>query len=127
MYYFRTFSGLSLKFCYFSYLCKICCSAGVLPAWCMYTHYHRGKTEKARVQNILKSLKKNTIFNEHPVCKRTANHTYKLPLSIRLNIFSDRVAIFSRIPKIIICTRYFQHFVMINKIQKVYVDAKLNI
>ena len=24
--------------CYFSELCQFCCSAGVLPAWCVYTH-----------------------------------------------------------------------------------------
>ena len=35
----------SLKFCDFSELCQFCCSAGVLPAWCVYTHWHRGKTE----------------------------------------------------------------------------------
>ena len=36
----------SLKFCDFSELCQFwCCSAGVLPAWCVYTRWHRGKTE----------------------------------------------------------------------------------
>ena len=28
----------SLKFCDFSELCQFCCRAGVLPAWCVYTH-----------------------------------------------------------------------------------------
>ena len=28
----------SLKFCDFSELCQFCCSAGFLPAWCVYTH-----------------------------------------------------------------------------------------
>ena len=28
----------SLKFCDFSELCQFCCSASVLPAWCVYTH-----------------------------------------------------------------------------------------
>ena len=27
----------SLKFCAFSELCQFCCSAGFLPAWCVYT------------------------------------------------------------------------------------------
>ena len=34
-----------------------------LPAWCVYTHWHRGKTEKGK----RKKRQKNTIFNEHPV------------------------------------------------------------
>ena len=38
----------SLKFCDFSELCQFCCSAGFLPAWCVYTHWHRGKTEKGQ-------------------------------------------------------------------------------
>ena len=59
----------SLKFCEFSELCQFCCSAGVLPAWCVYTHTDtKGKQRKASsVRNILKSLEKNTIFNQHPV------------------------------------------------------------
>jgi len=28
----------SFKFCDFSELCQFCCSAGVIPAWCVYTH-----------------------------------------------------------------------------------------
>ena len=28
----------SLKFSDFSEVCQFCCSAGVLPAWCVYTH-----------------------------------------------------------------------------------------
>ena len=36
----------SLNLCDFSELCQFCCSACVLPAWWMYTHWHRGKTEK---------------------------------------------------------------------------------
>ena len=32
-------------FCDFSELCQFCCSTVVLPACCVYTHWHRGKTE----------------------------------------------------------------------------------
>ena len=28
----------SLNFCDFSELCQFCCTAGFLPAWCVYTH-----------------------------------------------------------------------------------------
>ena len=35
----------SLNFFEFSELCQFCCSAGVLPAWRVYTHWHREKTE----------------------------------------------------------------------------------
>ena len=49
----------SLKCCDFSELCQFCCNAGVLPAWCVYTHTDtKGKQRKARVRNILKSLEK---------------------------------------------------------------------
>ena len=37
-----------------------------LPGVCTHTDT-KGKQRKTRVRNILKSLKKNTIFNEHPV------------------------------------------------------------
>ena len=57
----------SLKLCDFSELCQFCCSAGVLPAWCVYTHWHRGKTEKDQSPEYSKILRKNTIFNEHPI------------------------------------------------------------
>ena len=68
----------SLKCCVFSELCQFCCSAGVLPSWCVYTHWHQGKTIK--VQNILKSLEKNTIFNEHPVYVLNKGFPQKQPL-----------------------------------------------
>ena len=57
----------SLKFCNFSELCQFCCSAGVLPSCCVYTHWHRGKTEKYKSPEYSKSFGKKTIFNEHPV------------------------------------------------------------
>ena len=38
-----------------------------LPGVCTHTDTEEGKHRKTRVQNILKSLEKNTIFNEHPV------------------------------------------------------------
>ena len=57
----------SLKFCDFSELCQYCCSTGVLPAWYVYTHSHRGKTEKGQSPKYFKIFGKKTIFNEHPV------------------------------------------------------------
>ena len=39
-----------------------------LPGECTHTDT-KGKQRKVRVWKILKSLEKNTIFNEHPVCK----------------------------------------------------------
>ena len=35
----------SWKCCDFCELCQFYCSAGVLPAWYVYTRWHRGKTE----------------------------------------------------------------------------------
>ena len=51
--------GVQLLLCFFlKILCQFCCRAGFLPAWCVYTHWHRGKQRKGRVRNILKSSKK---------------------------------------------------------------------
>ena len=35
---FIKYCDFSLKFCVFSELRQFCCSAGFLPAWCVYTH-----------------------------------------------------------------------------------------
>ena len=52
----------SLTFCDFSELCQFCCSAGVLPAWYVYTHWHRGRTEKGQSPGyISKSSKTHNI------------------------------------------------------------------
>ena len=53
--------------CDFSELCQFCCSAGVLPALCVYTHWHRGRTEKGQTSEYSKIFWKKTIFNEFPV------------------------------------------------------------
>ena len=58
----------SLTFCDFSELCQFCCSAGVLPAWCVYTHCHREKTESRIYIKIL---------NEHPVYKQIYLHNLR--------------------------------------------------
>ena len=65
-----------LKCCDFSELCQFCCSAGVLPAWCVYTHWHRGKTEKGQSPEYFQILRKNTIFNEHPVSVYPSSHLF---------------------------------------------------
>ena len=45
-------------------------SAAALVFYLPGTHTDtEGKQRKARVRNISKSSEKNTIFNEHPVCK----------------------------------------------------------
>ena len=55
----------SLKFCDFPELCQFCCSASVLPAWCVYTHWHRGKTEFGIFwKNRKKQYLMNTLY--HP-------------------------------------------------------------
>ena len=66
----------SLKCSDFSELCQFCFSAGVLPAWCVYTHCHqRGKTEKGQRPEYSKIFGKNTIINEHPVTPLTDGWT----------------------------------------------------
>ena len=52
----------SLKCCDFSELCQFCCSTGFLPAWCVYTHWHRWKTVKGQSPEYLKIFgKKHNI------------------------------------------------------------------
>ena len=64
---FIKYCGFSLKFSDFSELCKFCCSAGVLlPAWCVYTHWNRWKTEKGKSSEYFKIFEKSTIFNKTP-------------------------------------------------------------
>ena len=64
---YRVFSKhcvFSLKFCDFPELCQFCCSAGVLPAWCVYTNWHRGKTEKGQSPEYFKIFgKKQYLMN----------------------------------------------------------------
>ena len=55
------------QICDFSELCQF--SAGVLPARCVYTHWHLGKTAKGQSPEYSKIFEKNTIFNKHPVCQ----------------------------------------------------------
>ena len=50
------------------FLCQFCRSAGVLPAWCVYTNWHRMKTEKGESPEYFKIIEKNTILKKHPVC-----------------------------------------------------------
>ena len=52
----------SFKCCDSSELCQFYCSAGVLPAWCVYTHWQKRKQRKTRVLNILKVLSFRTIL-----------------------------------------------------------------
>ena len=53
-----------LKICDFSELCKFCCSAGVLPALCVYTHWQRARTEKGQSPEYLKKTQylMNTLY-----------------------------------------------------------------
>ena len=59
---FNKYCVFSLKYCDFSELRQFCCRAGFLPAWCVYTHWHRGKTEKGQSQEYFKIFgKKHNI------------------------------------------------------------------
>ena len=87
-------------------------SAGVLPAWCVYTHWHRGKTDKRKESGIFQNLrKKNTIFNENPVAPHS--HT---PVSVPAPLFCQGT--FSRLRNISLhrkqrdLTRYEHHFLV---------------
>ena len=88
---FIKYCGFSLKFVF----CQFCCSAGVLPALCVYTHWRRGKTEKDR--NILKSLEKtqyllNTpyIFLLFQVSRVSVDQVYPAVCSVGQTCRGDR-------------------------------------
>ena len=65
------YTGCSLKIVFFPenfviFLNSASSAAvGFQPAWCMYTHWHRGKTES----RIFFKNRKDTIFNEHLVAE----------------------------------------------------------
>ena len=50
-----------IKYCVFL-LCQFCCSACVLPAWWVYTDWHRGKTEKGQSPEYFKIFGKKHNF-----------------------------------------------------------------
>ena len=54
-----------------------------LPSVCTHTDTE-GKQRKARVRKIFKIFRKNTIFNEHPVCYVTNSD---LAMFLRVNIY----------------------------------------
>ena len=69
---FINYRVFSLKFWNFSELCQFCCRAGVLPAWCLYTHWHRGKTEKSKSPEYfsglcVSGLPTETIFEDSTI------------------------------------------------------------
>ena len=80
----------SLKFCDFSELCQFCCIAGVLPAWCVYTHW---RTKRKQSPEYFKIFEQNTISNEHPVCNNLCSEKnknyYKSLAYLSLNKRSD--------------------------------------
>ena len=51
------------KCCNFSELGQFCCSAGVLPVWCVYTHGHQGKTEKGQSPEYSKIFWNKYLMN----------------------------------------------------------------
>ena len=85
-----------LKFCDFSALCHFCCSTGVLPACCVYTHWHRGKTEKGQSPEYYKIFGKtqylmNTLYliKKMQELKILHTHTYtytKTNIHIQIHI-----------------------------------------
>ena len=94
---YRVFSkhyAFFLKTLWFSELCQFCCSAGVLPAWCVYTHTDtEGKRRKTRGQNILKSLKKtqylmNTLY-KHVTMTISVISILDPPANIIFQIFTS--------------------------------------
>ena len=67
----------SLKFCDFSEPCQFCWSAGVLPAWWVYTHWRRGKTEKSQSPEYFKIFGKHTHKPTQETTKNRKNTNTK--------------------------------------------------
>ena len=61
-----------------------------LPGVCTQT-ITKGKQRRARVWNILKSLDKNTIFNEHPVLPTVKSIGRGRPCDIKIGFFFQEV------------------------------------
>ena len=82
----------SLKFCDFSELCQFCCSACFLPAWYVYTHWHRGKTEFGIFK---KKIGKNTIYTTLTPSLLLPSVTH-LVLSASMGLFDCSLSVRSR-------------------------------
>ena len=76
---FINYCVFSLKFWNFSELCQFCCSAGVLPAWCVCTHTDtEGKQGKGKSPEYFKIFEK-----KHNIWIKSVNLTiYTKPLHI---------------------------------------------
>ena len=80
---FINYCVFSLKCCDFSELCQFCCRAGVLPAWCVYTHWHQGKTEKGQSPEYFKIFGKKTRYLMTTLCLVLKNELRDTALSKR--------------------------------------------
>ena len=60
-----------------------------MPGVCTHTDTE-GKQRKARVRNIFKNLRKNTIFNEHPVYVERRHHKYLVSWQICENVVRNQ-------------------------------------
>ena len=70
----------SLKFWIFLNSASSAASAGFLPALFVYTHCHRGRTEKGQSPGYFKIFGKNTTFNEHPVHRHSDTCLFNGPV-----------------------------------------------
>ena len=62
----RPLQGVHYLLCFFRKMLWFFWTMPVLlQRWCVYTHWHRGKTEKGQSPEHFKIFGKNTIFNEY--------------------------------------------------------------
>ena len=85
----------SLKCCDLSELCQFCCTAGFLPAWCVYTQWHRGKTEKGQSPEYFKNSEKKTPYVMNTLlCCLFDVHCYVIAFTSFLNNPGIRICLY---------------------------------
>ena len=111
--------SFSLEFCDFSELCQFCCSAGFLPAQCVYTHLHRGKTEAG----IFLKIRNKTQY---------IMNTLYLPCFGKLSYLCKMMVIDQPSPALVSSILLYQHFLFVNclterqkKIQKFSIKSSI--
>ena len=122
----------SLKFCDFSELCQFCCRADVLPAWCVYTHWNQGKTEKGKSSEYFKIFQKtqylmNTLYNVHVthIFPHSVRKSSSLLMSITPLTFSSKLHYLNVIPTMVISTYIYVLLpVECTKIDNIWITPK---
>ena len=89
---------------------------------CVYTHWHKGKTEKGQSPEYSKIFGKNTIFDEHPVCHvfYSINVTNSVCTTSNQQQYTVR-AVITKECMIVVWKLYISHRVSLKLLYEIYV------